>query len=94
MGLAAAELVVLVTTSGVIKSMILELALCGGRSGPVNIDQDLSYGKILAGRPGAWLVNKKFLCMQSKKLRRELMLKLKMISIKCLIFMIAFTVYE
>jgi len=55
----------------------------------------LSYGEILAGRPGAWLVKKLFfICMQSKKLKRELMLKFKMISRTCLVFMIAFTVYE
>ena len=32
--------------------------------------------------------------MQSKKLKGELMLKFKMISRTCLVFMIAFTVYE
>ena len=32
------------------------------------IDNDLSYGEILAGRPGAWLVKQIcFICMQSKK---------------------------
>ena len=25
-----------------------------------NINQDLSYGEIMAGRPGAWLVKKKY----------------------------------
>ena len=52
-------------------------------------------GEILAGRPEAWLVKKLFfICMQSKKLNRELMLKFKMISRTCLVFMIAFTVNE
>ena len=59
------------------------------------IYQDLSYGEILAGRPGAWLVKKIiFIGMQSIKLKRELMLKFKMISRTCLNFMIAFMVYE
>ena len=59
------------------------------------LNQDLSYVEILAGRPGAWLVKKIFfICMQSKKLKRKLKLKFKMISRKCLNFMIAFLVYE
>ena len=44
------------------------------------VDQDLSYGEILAGRPGAWLVKKiYFIYMQSKKIKMELMMKFKMI---------------
>ena len=32
------------------------------------LNQDLSYGDILAGRPGAWLVEKTFfICRQVKK---------------------------
>ena len=58
-------------------------------------DQDWSYGEILAGRPGAWLVKKFILyaCNQ-KKLKRKLILKFKMITKTCLNFMIAFMVYE
>ena len=61
----------------------------------IRINQDLSYGEILPGRPGAWLVKKIFfICMQSKKLKKEIRLKFKMISKTCLNFMIAFMVYE
>ena len=31
------------------------------------IDQDLSYGEILAGPPGAWLVKQIFFCMHAIK---------------------------
>ena len=36
------------------------------------LHQDLSYGDILAGRPGAWLVKKKkkFICMQSQNFKK------------------------
>ena len=35
------------------------------------IYQDLSYGEILASRPGAWLVKKTcFICMQSKQFKK------------------------
>ena len=48
------------------------------------LNQDLIYGEILAGRPGAWLVKKILLIwMQSKKLKIGLMLKLKMILRTC-----------
>ena len=44
---------------------------------PLLIYRDFSYGKILAGRPGVWLVKKlSFICIK-KKLKRELMLKFK-----------------
>ena len=57
----------------------------------IKLYRDLSYGEILAGRPGAWLVKKiYFICMQSKKLKKELMLKFKIISRICLMFMLAF----
>ena len=55
--------------------------------------QDLSYGEILAGRPGAWLLKKiRFIYMQSQNFKRDLILKFKTISRKCFIFMIALTV--
>ena len=48
-----------------------------------------------SGQLRYWLVKKiYFICMQSKKFKKELMLKFKMISRTCLIFMIAFTVYD
>ena len=59
------------------------------------IYRDLSYGEILAGRPGAWLVKKIwFICMQSQIFKKYLILKFKTISRTCFIFMIALTVYE
>ena len=59
-----------------------------------NIDQDLSYGEILVGRPGAWLVKFFLYACNKKKLKRDLMLTFKMISRTCLNCMIAFMVYE
>ena len=60
-----------------------------------NIDRDLSYGEILAGLPEAWLVKKIFyLCMQSQNFRKDLILKFKIISRTCFVFMIALMVYE
>ena len=59
------------------------------------LDHNLEYGQTKSGQLGDWLVKeKKKLCMQSKKLKKELMLNFKMISRTCFIFMIAFTVYE
>ena len=38
--------------------------------------RDLSYGEILVGRPGAWLVKKIFfICMQSQNFKKDLILK-------------------
>ena len=58
------------------------------------INHNLEYGDTKSGQLEDWLVKKKFICMQSKKFKKELMLKFKMISRTCLVFMIAFTVYE
>ena len=63
-----------------------------GNSG---LNQDLSYGDILAGRPGAWLLKTNIFYMHAiKKVLKKHMLKFKTISRTCKIFMIAFTVYE
>ena len=57
------------------------------------IYQDLSYGEILAGRPGAWLVKKNIFHMHAiTKLKKYLIFKI--ISRTSLVFMIAFMVYE
>ena len=59
------------------------------------IDHNLEYGDIKYGQLEDWLVKKIFLiCIQSKKFKKELMLKFKMISRTGLVFMIAFMVYE
>ena len=56
---------------------------------------NLEYGDTKSGQLRYWLVNKIFfICMQSKKFKKELMLKFKMIFRTCLNFMIAFIVYE
>ena len=45
------------------------------------IDQDLSYGEILADRPEAWVVKKNILlCMQSQNVKNVVILKFKIIS--------------
>ena len=55
----------------------------------------MSYGEILAGRPGAWLVKKNIFYMHEiKKVKKELRLKFKLISRTCFNFMIASMVYE
>ena len=46
-----------------------------------SLHQDLSYGELLAGQPGAWLVRN--ICMQSQNFKKDLMLKLKTISRTC-----------
>ena len=59
------------------------------------IYQDLSYDDSLSGRPGAWLVKKIFfICMQSQNLKKNLILKFKIISRTSFVFIIAFMVYE
>ena len=59
------------------------------------IDQYLSYGEILASRPGAWIVKKNvFKCMQSQNFKTNLILKFKSMNRTCFVFMIALTVYE
>ena len=59
------------------------------------LNHNLEYGDTKSGQLRYWLVKKIFfICMQSKKFRKELMLKFKMISRTYLVFMIAFTVYE
>ena len=51
--------------------------------------QDFSYGEILAGRPGAWLVKNIFsICMQSQNFKQDLILKFNIISRTCFVFMI------
>ena len=67
----------------------------GKRAACQRLYQDLRQGEILAGRPGAWLVKKKcFKCMQSQNLKKDLILKFKMISRTSFVFMIASMVYE
>ena len=52
-------------------------------------------GQTNSGHLGDWLVRKRFfICMQSIELKKEFMLKFKMNSRTCFIFMIAFTFYE
>ena len=59
------------------------------------VHHNLEYGDIKSGQLEDWLVKKIFfICMQSKKFKKELMLKFKMISRTCLNFMIVFMVYE
>ena len=60
----------------------------------ISLDRDLNYGEILAGHTGAWLVKKiSFMCMQSQNFKTDLILRFKMISRTCFVFMIAFAVY-
>ena len=66
-----------------------------GRYGWLLLHHNLEYGVTKSGHLEDWLVKKIFsICMQSKKFKKELMLKLKMISRTCLNFMIVFMVYE
>ena len=61
--------------------------------GPLN--RDLNYDESLSGRPGAWLEKKIFLiCMLSQILKKDLILKFKIISRTSFVFIIAFMVYE
>ena len=68
---------------------------CGPKSDCKVLYQDLSYGEILSNQPGAWLVKRIcFMCIQPQNFKKDLILKLKTISRTCLLFMIAFTIYE
>ena len=59
------------------------------------LDHNLEYDDTKSGRLEDWLVKKIFfICIQSKKFKKELILKFKMISRTCLFFMMAFMVYE
>ena len=58
----------------------------------VYIYQDLSYGDILAGQPGAWLVKDMFCMHAITKFQKEPYIEIQN-NIQN-IFMIAFTVYE
>ena len=55
---------------------------------------NLEKGQTKSGQLGDWLVKKKCYMHENKKAKKEPMLKFKMISRTCLIFMIAFMVYE
>ena len=86
------------------EKLILGRVLCRGFSNNwlildqfilVCIYQDLSYDESLSGRPGAWLEKKIFfICMQSQILKKDLILKFKIISRTSFVFIIAFMVYE
>ena len=57
------------------------------------IYQDLSFGEILAGQPGAWLVKTIcFICMKSQNFKKDL--NSKQFPEQVSFFMIALTVYE
>ena len=57
------------------------------------VNHNLEKGDTKSGQLEDWLVKKTFyICVQSKKFKKKLMLKFKIISRACLIFMIAFTV--
>ena len=59
------------------------------------LDHNLEYGDNKSGQLEDWHVKKIFfICMQSKKFKKELILKFKMISRTYLNFMIVFMVYE
>ena len=60
-----------------------------------SLNQDLSYGEILAGRPGAWLVKKIYFHMHAiKKVKKGTYIEIKNNFQNMFRFMIAFMVYE
>ena len=60
------------------------------------MDQGLSYDESLSGQPGHCFVKKRknLIWLHSQNFKKYLILKFKMISRTCFVFMIAFTVYE
>ena len=59
----------------------------------LSLYHNLSYGEILSGQPGAWLVKIIcFLCMKSQQFRKGL--HFGMISSTGFVFLVAFTVHE